>query len=288
MPDGTRFAPGEGFNKVWRVRSSGCAPWPDGTVWAFASGDQMSAPASVPVPETPLSGTVDVAVEMIAPDAPGAYQGFWQMQSPSGSRFGDRVYVLIEVPAPAEPSPEEPAPEAPSPEGPLPPPPPPGATATPAPSTEAGNFHIVNATEDRLEVAFDGSPDFYFVLGNYDNVVEVAPGDYIPFQIVRTSVGGRRRPADGEDHRKTGYHVRGLVQLPARPPVRQAEPDHRYAPVVLHRSVALTPARRGSTEGGSGAARDAGTPARLVERGLLVRMGKGRATCYVVPEGRSL
>lgn len=129
----------------------------------------MSAPASVPVPETSLSGTVDVAVEMIAPDAPGTYQGFWQMQSPSGSRFGDRAYVMIEVPAPAEPSPEEPAAEA----------PPPGATATPAPSTEAGNFHIVNATGDRLEVAFDGSPDFYFVLGNYDNVVEVAPGEYV-------------------------------------------------------------------------------------------------------------
>jgi len=92
----------------------------------------MSAPASVPVPETSLSGTVDVAVEMIAPDVPGTYKGFWQMQSPSGSRFGDRVYVMIEVPAPAEPSPEEPAPEAPSPEGPLPPPPPPGATATPS------------------------------------------------------------------------------------------------------------------------------------------------------------
>jgi hypothetical protein len=179
VPDGTRFAPGEGFTKIWRVRSSGCAPWPAGTIWAFASGDQMSAPASVPVPETPLSGTVDIAVEMIAPDAPGAYQGFWQMQSPSGGRFGDRVYVMIEVPAPAQPSPEEPAAEAPSPEGPLPPPPPPGATATPVPSTEAGNFHIVNATGDRLEVAFDGSPDFYFVLGNYDNVVEVAPGDYV-------------------------------------------------------------------------------------------------------------
>jgi len=98
VPDGTRFAPGEGFIKVWRVRSSGCAPWPDGTIWAFASGDQMFALASVPVPETPLSGTVDVAVEMIAPDAPGTYQGFWQMQGPSGGCFGDRVYVMIEVP----------------------------------------------------------------------------------------------------------------------------------------------------------------------------------------------
>ena len=29
-----------------------------------------------------------------------------------------------------------------------------------------------------VEVAFVGPPDFFFVLGNYDNTVEVAPGDY--------------------------------------------------------------------------------------------------------------
>ena len=37
-------------------------------------------------------------------------------------------------------------------EGPLSPPPPPGATASPAPSTEAGNVHIVNETGNRIVV----------------------------------------------------------------------------------------------------------------------------------------
>jgi hypothetical protein len=182
VPDGASFAPGEGFTKVWRMRSSGCAPWPDGTVWAFVSGDQMDAPASVTVPETPLSGTADIAVEMIAPDAPGAYKGFWQMRDPGGARFGDRAYVMIEVPAPAGPSPEIPEPEVPAPEAPpgAPlPPPPPETPSVPAPSPGSGNFHIINGCGDRLEVAFVGPPDFFFVLGNYDNMVEVAPGDYV-------------------------------------------------------------------------------------------------------------
>jgi hypothetical protein len=147
----------------------------------------MAAPASVLVPETPLTGTVDIAVDMIAPDTPGIYKGFWQMRSPSGARFGERVYVMIEVPASEDTSPEDPlappASETPSPS---------------APSTGAGNFHIINATGDRLEVAFDGDQTFYFVLGNYDNTVEIAPGGYV-YSFVSCGhlwAGGDRRQMD--------------------------------------------------------------------------------------------
>lgn len=100
VPDGANFSPGEKFTKTWRIRSSGCAPWPAGSHWAFVSGEQMSAPESVPVSDTPLSGTADISVEMIAPDAPGSYKGFWQMQDPDGARFGSQAYVLIVVPGP--------------------------------------------------------------------------------------------------------------------------------------------------------------------------------------------
>ena len=175
VPDGTQFTPGEPFTKVWRMRSSGCALWPEDTAWTFVSGDQMGAPASIAVPETPLSGTLDTAVEMSAPATPGTYKGFWQMQGPSGDRFGDRVYVVIEVPAPEIPSPEVPVPEG----APGAPSPPPDATEQPAPSTDAGNFHIFNETGDRLEMAFSGPPHFFFVLGDYDNVVQVDPGEYV-------------------------------------------------------------------------------------------------------------
>jgi hypothetical protein len=100
VPDGANFAPGEGFTKTWRMLSTGCAPWPAGSVWAFDSGDQMGAPGSVPAPDTPLGGSADISVEMVAPAAPGTYKGFWQMQNPDGARFGERVYVMIVVPAP--------------------------------------------------------------------------------------------------------------------------------------------------------------------------------------------
>jgi len=100
VPDGTNFSPSESFTKTWRLRSSGCAPWPAGSTFVFDAGDQMGAPESVPVPDTSLDSTADISVEMTAPDAAGTYKGYWQMQGPDGTRFGSRVYVLIVVPGP--------------------------------------------------------------------------------------------------------------------------------------------------------------------------------------------
>jgi len=97
VPDGTEFAPGESFTKVWRIRSTGCAPWPADTRLVFDSGDRMEAPAGVDVPETPLGSAADVSVTMIAPDTPGTYKSYWQMEAPDGTRYGDRFYLLIVV-----------------------------------------------------------------------------------------------------------------------------------------------------------------------------------------------
>jgi hypothetical protein len=102
VPDNTEFASGERFTKVWRVQSSGCAPWPSDSVWAFVSGDRMGAPASVPVPDISVGESADIGVDMIAPEEPGTYKGFWQMQAPSGAWLGQPAYVQIVVPtAPA-------------------------------------------------------------------------------------------------------------------------------------------------------------------------------------------
>ena len=49
------------------------------------------------MPDTPLEGTADISVKMVAPNTPGSYKGIWQMQSPDGVRFGDTVDVQIVV-----------------------------------------------------------------------------------------------------------------------------------------------------------------------------------------------
>ena len=97
VPDGTSLETGTPFIKTWRMQSDGCARWPAGSTLAFVSGDRLGAPESVPVPDTPLDGSADPSVEMVAPDAAGTYQGNWQMRDPDGTPFGDRVHVQVTV-----------------------------------------------------------------------------------------------------------------------------------------------------------------------------------------------
>ena len=104
IEDGTKLAPARQFTQTWTMRSTGCAPWPAGTTWVFVEGDQMGAPDSVPVPLVAVGETVEITVTMIAPDTPGTYRSFWQMQSPDGALFGSKVWTLITV-EPATPVP---------------------------------------------------------------------------------------------------------------------------------------------------------------------------------------
>lgn len=40
---------------------------------------------------------LDIAVDFTAPESPGRYISYWRMASPSGQKFGQRVWVLIQV-----------------------------------------------------------------------------------------------------------------------------------------------------------------------------------------------
>jgi len=100
IPDNTVLQPGTAFTKVWRLRNSGTCDWEPGTQLIFVSGEPMTAIGAVPVPAVVAGATTDISVEMTAPTAPGTYKSVWQLQSPSGKRFGSQVYVQIVVPAP--------------------------------------------------------------------------------------------------------------------------------------------------------------------------------------------
>lgn len=90
-------APGIAFTKTWRVRNAGTAPWATGTALVFVKGSQMGAPNSVAVPEVQPGETVDISVDMVAPDKVGSHRGGWRLQTPGGTNFGDELWVLITV-----------------------------------------------------------------------------------------------------------------------------------------------------------------------------------------------
>jgi len=98
IPDGTDFNPGDAFTKIWKLRNSGTNTWTPAYSFGFFTGEQMSAPAAVPLPgNVPPGETVDIAVDMIAPQTQGNYLGYWKMQNQVGEFFEYAVYVQIDV-----------------------------------------------------------------------------------------------------------------------------------------------------------------------------------------------
>jgi hypothetical protein len=89
IPDDTIFSPAEEFTKKWRLRNNGTCPWSTDYTILFVGGDQMAAEQTVPLTQsTAVSQTLDIAVDMIAPDEPGTYRGNWQVAGPDGEPFG--------------------------------------------------------------------------------------------------------------------------------------------------------------------------------------------------------
>jgi hypothetical protein len=121
IPDDTRLDPKTDFVKTWRVRNSGTCAWEAGAAWAFISGEKLGGPDSVNVSVVEPGDTVDISVNLSAPQAPGEYSGYWKMRRPNGELFGTRSYVRIVVPSATTPTP----------------------TATAAPTSEPGTGPLI-------------------------------------------------------------------------------------------------------------------------------------------------
>lgn len=87
VPDNTTFKQGVKFTKTWRIRNAGTCAW-KGYKLVFATGDQMSAPQEVPLPDAQPGEFVNVSVEMTAPKRGGSQTGNWLFKNAAGQTFG--------------------------------------------------------------------------------------------------------------------------------------------------------------------------------------------------------
>lgn len=104
IPDGTEMDPGQAFTKIWRLQNVGTCTWTKDYALVWFSGDKMGAPSSVPLSGNISPGqTVDLSVDMAAPEKPGTYRGNWKLRNSSGALFGigpsggSAFWVEIEV-----------------------------------------------------------------------------------------------------------------------------------------------------------------------------------------------
>jgi hypothetical protein len=89
VPDGTLMAPGQVFDKTWRLKNIGTCTWTTAYKLVFVSGERMEGPAEANLPrEVPPGSTVDLTVRLTAPSTPGLYRGYWQFKNASGALFG--------------------------------------------------------------------------------------------------------------------------------------------------------------------------------------------------------
>lgn len=87
--DNTLILPGTAFVKIWRLQNTGTCTWDTGYAVGFIGGARMEAPSPVHLTTTvPPRSSVDLAVDMIAPQEPGTYQGFWKLIDRNGGYFG--------------------------------------------------------------------------------------------------------------------------------------------------------------------------------------------------------
>jgi len=103
IEDGTQMPANARFVKTWRLRNEGL-PWPAGCGLRFLGrhSDSMGSPDFVPVTlsgEVAANQEVEISIPLVAPAKPGRYTGYWKMSTPEGRKFGQRVWVSIEVPS---------------------------------------------------------------------------------------------------------------------------------------------------------------------------------------------
>jgi hypothetical protein len=104
VPDGTQFSPGEAFSKTWRLVNMGSCSWTGEYSVVWFSGQRLNAVSQQKIPDTIQPGeSVEVTLDMSAPEYPGFYQSNWKLRNPDGKLFGlgpngdSPFWVRIEV-----------------------------------------------------------------------------------------------------------------------------------------------------------------------------------------------
>src|SRR5690349_5410274 len=84
------------------MRNEGNTAYPENTRVQFIGGDKISLIESFPVPQVPAGKEFDITVNVVAPLKLGRYVSYWRLVTSDGTRFGQRMWVDIEVVADPE------------------------------------------------------------------------------------------------------------------------------------------------------------------------------------------
>ena len=89
IPDGTTFSGNTEFKKTWQLRNDGNTTWTSAYSLVFSSGNAMNGKASYSLPGSVKPGeTIELSVDLRAPEKDGEYTGKWLLRNANGVVFG--------------------------------------------------------------------------------------------------------------------------------------------------------------------------------------------------------
>lgn len=89
IPDGTKFSPGEKFQKIWRLQNIGTCTWTKEYTLVFIDGNEMGEPGPVPlINDVQPNSTGEFSITFTAPENSGDYKGNWKIQNQRTEVFG--------------------------------------------------------------------------------------------------------------------------------------------------------------------------------------------------------
>ncbi|CAG9329706.1 unnamed protein product [Blepharisma stoltei] len=98
--EGDKITANTNFIKVWRLRNEGKNPWPNGCKLVCINGDFTGR--DIPLPPLMPGEEEDITANCTSPSEEGRYTSYWRAVDPEGSRFGQRVWITINVVKPKE------------------------------------------------------------------------------------------------------------------------------------------------------------------------------------------
>lgn len=101
-PDGSSVGLGVSFTKIWRIKNVGTCTWTTSYALVYVTGEKFGAQSAVSMPGNIGPGqTVDIPVQMTAPNQSGRFKGYWKLRNASGILFGvgnsgeENIYVDV-------------------------------------------------------------------------------------------------------------------------------------------------------------------------------------------------
>ena len=97
-----KLNPGEKFAKGWRIKNSGTCEWTTDYYLGFVRGDRMDGEDTSVDSKVETGKTLDIYVDLVAPNTAGEFTGWWQMFTDKDIPFGETIWAAIQVIGPTE------------------------------------------------------------------------------------------------------------------------------------------------------------------------------------------